>query len=76
MSCFHGSSCPAPRPLVDLGIAMGSGVNMAAELGLDNRIMHSIGLVLKTGLFGDLSIRCVLGIPFSVSSKNVFFDRK
>lgn len=64
-------------PVVDLGIALGSGVSMAAELGLDNRIMYSIGLAaLRTGLFGDPAIRCALGVPFSVSSKNVFFDRK
>jgi uncharacterized ferredoxin-like protein len=64
-------------PVVDLGIAIGSGVSLAAEQGLDNRVMYSIGLAaLKTGLFADPGIRCALGIPFSVSSKNVFFDRK
>ena len=64
-------------PVADLGIAVGSGVGMAAEQGLDNRVMYSIGLAaLRTGLFGDPSIRCALGIPFSVSSKNVFFDRR
>jgi uncharacterized ferredoxin-like protein len=64
-------------PIADLGIAIGSGVSGAAELGLDNRVMYSIGLAaVKTGLFGDPGIRCALGIPFSVSSKNVFFDRR
>ncbi|HET6439058.1 MAG TPA: DUF2148 domain-containing protein [Anaeromyxobacter sp.] len=64
-------------PIADLGIAVGSGVSAAAEMGLDNRVMYSIGLAaLKTGLFGDPGIRCALGIPFSVSSKNVFFDRR
>jgi uncharacterized ferredoxin-like protein len=64
-------------PIADLGIAIGSGVSAAAEQGLDNRVMYSIGLAaLKTGLFGDPGVRCALGIPFSVSSKNVFFDRK
>ncbi len=64
-------------PVADLGIAIGSGVSLAAEQGLDNRVMYSIGLAaLRTGLFGDPSVRCALGIPFSVSSKNVFFDRK
>jgi uncharacterized ferredoxin-like protein len=64
-------------PVVDLGIALGSGVSMAAEQGLDNRIMYSLGLAaLRTGLFAaDPGIRCALGIPFSVTSKNVFFDR-
>jgi uncharacterized ferredoxin-like protein len=65
-------------PVADLGIAIGSGVSMAAEQGLDNRVMYSIGLAaLRTGLFAsEPGIRCALGIPFSVSSKNVFFDRK
>ena len=63
-------------PICDLGIALGSGAAMAAEQGLDNRIMYSIGLAaLKTGLFADPTIRCAVGVPFSVSSKNVFFDR-
>jgi uncharacterized ferredoxin-like protein len=63
-------------PVADLGIALGSGVSMAAEQGLDNRIMYSIGLAaLRTGVFGDPGIRCALGVPFSVSSKNLFFDR-
>lgn len=64
-------------PIADLGIAIGSGVSAAAELGLDNRVMYSIGLAaLKTGLFGDPSIRCALGVPFAVGSKNPFFDRR
>ncbi len=63
-------------PIADLGIAIGSGVSGAAELGLDNRVMYSIGLAaLRTGLFKDPAIRCALGIPFSVSSKSPFFDR-
>ena len=63
-------------PIADLGIAIGSGVSAAAEHGLDNRVMYSIGLAaLKTDLFGDPQIRVALGVPFSVSSKNVFFDR-
>lgn len=64
-------------PLVDLGIAIGSGVSGAADLGLDNRVMYSLGLAaLRTGLFGDPAIRCALGIPFSASSKSPFFDRR
>jgi uncharacterized ferredoxin-like protein len=52
-------------------------VSAAAELGLDNRVMYGIGLAaVKTGLFGDPGIRCALGVPFSVTSKNVFFDRR
>jgi uncharacterized ferredoxin-like protein len=64
-------------PVCDLGIAAGSGVSAAAEAGLDNRIMYSVGLAaVKTGMFRDPGIRVAMGIPFSASSKNVFFDRK
>ena len=64
-------------PLVDLGIAVGSGVAFAAEQGLDNRVMYTIGLAaLRLGLFGDTEIRAALGIPFSVGPKSPFFDRK
>ena len=64
-------------PVCDLGIAIGSGVSAAAEAGLDNRVMYSVGLAaVKTGLFKDPAVRVAMGIPFSASSKNVFFDRK
>jgi len=64
-------------PVTDLGIAIGSGVAFAAEQGLDNRVMYTIGLAaLKLDLFGDPQIRVALGVPFSVSPKNVFFDRR
>ena len=64
-------------PVCDMGIAVGSGVSLAMEMGLDNRVMYSIGLAaVKTGLFNDPAIRVAMGVPFSVASKNIFFDRK
>lgn len=64
-------------PVCDLGIAVGSGVAFAADQGLDNRVMYTIGLAaLKLGLFGDPAIRTALGIPFAVGPKSPFFDRK
>ena len=60
----------------DLGIATGSAVSLAADLRLDNRIMYSVGqAVLKHKLMGA-EVKIVYGIPLSVSSKNIFFDRK
>jgi len=59
--------------LVDLGIALGSASKTAQILNLDNRIMYSIGATaLNMCLIeGD----AVMGIPISVSSKSIYFDR-
>lgn len=58
---------------VDLGIAVSSAVSAAAAEGVDCRIMYSIG---KTAAEMDFAPDCVwLGIPLSISGKNIFFDR-
>lgn len=81
--CSHcGFACdtkpentPCAISMVDLGIAIGSAVNMASHYHVDNRVMYSIGLAaVELGLFPK-EIRSVYGIPLSVSSKNIFFDR-
>ncbi|MEM3476479.1 MAG: DUF2148 domain-containing protein, partial [Candidatus Bathyarchaeia archaeon] len=59
---------------VDLGIAIGSLVSVAKELGVDNRVMYTIGVAaIKLGL---IDAHIVFGIPLSVKGKNIFFDRK
>ena len=61
--------------LVDLGIAASSAVSVAAHDNVDNRIMWSVGKAasemedLESGLSW-------LGIPLSISGKNIFFDRR
>jgi len=61
---------------VDLGIALGSMVSTASALKIDNRIMYTAGYAaLRSGFFSK-KIKVALGIPLSVSSKNIFFDRK
>lgn len=58
---------------VDLGIAVSSAVSIAASANVDTRIMFSIG---KTAMEMDFAKDVVwLGIPVSVSGKNIFFDR-
>ena len=58
---------------VDLGIAVSSAVQAAAADMVDCRIMYSLG---KTAEEMDLAPDTVwLGIPLSVSGKNIFFDR-
>ena len=59
---------------IDLGIALGSAVAMAADLRLDNRIMFTIGKAAQAmGLLGEYSF--IMGIPLSVTGKSPFFDR-
>lgn len=61
---------------MDLGIAIGSAVSIAADFRVDNRVMYSVGLVaMKIGILPqDVKVAC--GIPLSATGKNIFFDRK
>ena len=60
---------------LDLGIALGSAVSLAADNRIDNRIMFTIGKAAEAlGLMGDHKL--IMGIPLSVSGKSPFFDRK
>ncbi len=68
---FRGPIC-AYR-LVDLGIAVGSAVKTAQILNVDNRIMYRIGVAARWMGFVDWDY--VLGIPLSVTGKNIYFDR-
>lgn len=60
---------------VDLGIAVSSAVNIAAHDNIDNRIMWSIGKAAAEMEELESNI-CWLGIPLSISGKNIFFDRQ
>jgi uncharacterized ferredoxin-like protein len=59
----------------DLGIAIGSAVSIAADHRVDNRIMYTVGLIVKEMKLLGEDVKIVYGIPLSVSSKNPFFDR-
>lgn len=60
---------------VDLGIAVGSAVSVAADMRADNRIMNSVGMAARDlKLLGE-DIAIAYGIPLSCSSKSPFFDR-
>ena len=56
-----------------MGIAIGSVAKMAGILSIDNRIMYRAGVVAKR--MGLIDASFVMGIPFSVTGKNIFFDR-
>lgn len=61
--------------ITDAGIAVGSAVSIAADNRMDNRVLFSAGKgAARMGLFGK-EVRVCYGIPLSVSSKSVFFDR-
>lgn len=61
--------------VTDLGIAVGSAVSVAADHRIDNRVMFSVGrAALKLSLLPDDVVNCY-GIPLSISSKSIFFDR-
>lgn len=75
--CHEGSQFDGPIcawRLIDLGIALGSAVKTASILNLDNRIMYRAGVIAKEHRLIDGEI--VVGIPVSVSGKNIYFDRK
>jgi len=72
-ACTSAGATCVFTPL-DLGIALGSAVAMAADCRVDNRIMFTIGKAAAAlGLLGDHKL--IMGIPLSVSGKSVFFDR-
>ena len=59
---------------LDIGIAIGSAVAMAAHMRVDTRVMFSAGLAAqKLKLLANCSM--IMAIPISISSKNPFFDR-
>ena len=68
---FDGVQCGFR--LLDLGIALGSAVKTASLLNVDNRIFFTAGAVAKR--MGFMNCDWVLGIPLSVTGKNIFVDR-
>lgn len=68
---FVGPQC-AIRVL-DMGIALGSAVKMAAMLNVDNRVMYRAGVVAR--MLGYIDADFVMGIPVSASGKSIYFDR-
>jgi uncharacterized ferredoxin-like protein len=60
---------------IDLGVALGSAVSVAANHRVDNRIMYTIGrAAVNLGLLGK-EVTLAFGIPLSVRSKSPYFDR-
>jgi uncharacterized ferredoxin-like protein len=68
---FNGPNC-AIR-LLDMGIALGSAVKTASIHNVDNRIMYRVGVAVKR--LGLMDSNIIMGVPLSVTSKSIFFDR-
>ncbi|HSR10495.1 MAG TPA: DUF2148 domain-containing protein [Thermodesulfobacteriota bacterium] len=68
---FIGPTCIFQA--VDLGVASGVAAKMAAELNIDNRLMYTAGAAAME--LGLLDADMIIGLPLSVSGKNIFFDR-
>ncbi len=61
---------------INLGIAIGSAVTVAANHRVDNRIMYTPGLAaIQLGIMGN-DIKVCMAIPLSCTSKSPFFDRQ
>lgn len=61
---------------IDLGIALGAAVSVAADCRVDNRIMFSIGRAALELDFFEKDVCQAFGIPVSVTGKSPYFDRK
>ena len=68
---FSGPNCMIRE--LDLGIAIGSAVKTAQIHNIDNRIMYRAGAAAKR--LGLMKSNVIMGIPLSVSGKNIYFDR-
>ncbi len=68
---FQGPQC-ALRHL-DMGIALGSAVKVAAMHNVDNRIMYRAGVLARE--LGQIDADFVMGVPLSVTGKSIYFDR-
>ncbi len=66
---------PCAFNTIDLGIAVGSAVSVAAAHHADNRVMFSVGKAAMELRFLPAETRIAVGIPLAAMAKNPFFDR-
>lgn len=60
--------------LIDLGLAVGSALSLGQQLGVDSRVMYTIGkAAMRLGFLREAEV--ALGIPLSMTEKSPFFDR-
>lgn len=61
--------------MIDLGIAVGAAVSVAADDRADNRIMFSVGKAAIDQKIMEKEVEILYGIPLAAYGKNIFFDR-
>lgn len=60
--------------MIDIGVALSSSAKTANLLNVDNRIQQRVGAAAKA--LGLIKAEVVLGIPVSITGKNIYFDRQ
>lgn len=66
---------PCSFDVMDLGIALGSAVSVAADRRVDNRIMYSAGVAAgELGMLDESTV--IITIPLSTNGKSIYYDRK
>jgi uncharacterized ferredoxin-like protein len=72
----RAAGVPCAINSVDVGIALGSAVALAADCRVDTRILFSAGDAAQRLQFLGEGVTQVYAVPVSISSKSPFFDRK
>ena len=61
---------------IDLGIAIGSAVGIAADARVDNRVLFSAGrAAVSLKMLGE-NVKIIMAIPLSAHGKSPYFDRQ
>ncbi|NLY37653.1 MAG: ferredoxin [Tissierellia bacterium] len=69
----HRGRCVYPN--IDLGIALGSALSLGQSLGVDSRVMMTMGKAAMSLNLFEKPVVTVIALPLSFSSKSIFFDR-
>lgn len=62
-------------PSIDLGIALGSALSLGQSLGIDSRVMMSLGKAAMNLDIFEKDVVTVIALPLSISKKSIYFDR-
>lgn len=60
--------------MMDIGVALSSSAKTASMLNVDNRVQQRVGAASRE--LDYIKAEVVMGIPISISGKNIYFDRK